>query len=133
MTERRIPFYGRYIDDGFMIVYTNSPADTLVYAQSLVAFKGIKLTWEVSERSLNFLDLMIYVDPISMSLQWKPFRKARNNLECIPFASHHPADIKRGTFLGEMSRMAVLSSVANGAARSREPLSRAAILGHLSR
>jgi hypothetical protein len=45
-----------------------------------------------------------------MSLQWKPFCKARNNLERIPFASHHPADIKCGTFLGEMLWMAVLSS-----------------------
>jgi hypothetical protein len=110
LSGRRIPFYGRYIDDGFMIVYAETAADALAYAQSLVRFKGLELTWEVSERSLNFLDMMIYVDPISMSLQWKPFRKARNNLERIPFASHHPIDIKRGTFLGEMSRMAILCS-----------------------
>jgi hypothetical protein len=114
LSDRRIPFYGRYIDDGFMIVYTDSADDALAYTKDLVTFTGLELTWEVSGRSLNFLDLMIYIDPITMSLQWKPFRKARNNLECIPFASHHPADIKRGTFLREMSRMAILcSSTAN--------------------
>ena len=109
-TSCRIPFYGRYIDDGFMIVYAESAADALAHAQSVVAFHGLELTWEVSERSLNFLDLMVYVDPVTMKLEWRPFRKARNNLERIPFASHHPIDVKRGTFLGEMSRMAVLSS-----------------------
>jgi hypothetical protein len=110
LSSQRIAFYGRYIDDGFMIVYANSGEDALAYAQSLVKFTGLELTWEVSERSLNFLDLMVYVDPVTMKLNWRPFRKARNNLERIPFASHHPIDIKRGTFLGEMSRMAVLSS-----------------------
>jgi hypothetical protein len=106
----RIPFYGRYIDDGFMIVYAETADDALAYAQSKVSIRNLELTWEVSERALPFLDLLIYIDPVTMTLQWKPFRKARNNLERIPFASHHPADVKRGTFLGEMSRMAVLSS-----------------------
>ena len=93
-----------------MIVYAETAADALAHARSIVAFQGLELTWEVSERSLNFLDLMVYVDPVTMKLEWRPFRKARNNLERIPFASHHPIDVKRGTFLGEMSRMAVLSS-----------------------
>jgi hypothetical protein len=110
LSNRQIAFYGRYIDDGFMIVYAPTSADALAYAQSVVKFHGLELTWEVSDRSLNFLDLMVYVDPVTMKLNWRPFRKARNNLERIPFASHHPIDIKRGTFLGEMSRMAVLSS-----------------------
>jgi hypothetical protein len=106
----RIPFYGRYIDDGFMIVYAETADDALAYAKSKITIRNLELTWEVSERALPFLDLLIYIDPVTMTLQWKPFRKARNNLERIPFASHHPADVKRGTFLGEMSRMAVLSS-----------------------
>ena len=110
LSSRRIAFYGRYIDDGFMIVYAETAEDALAYSKSLVRFPGLELTWEVSERSLNFLDLMVYVNPLSMALDWKPFRKARNNLERIPFASHHPMDIKRGTFMGEMSRMAILCS-----------------------
>jgi hypothetical protein len=33
-----------------------------------------------------------------------------NHLERIPWISAHPLDVKRGTFLGEMSRLATLSS-----------------------
>jgi hypothetical protein len=39
-----------------------------------------------------------------------PYRKAGNHQERIPWISAHPLDVKRGTFLGEMSRLAVLSS-----------------------
>jgi hypothetical protein len=106
----RIPFYGRYIDDGFMIVYADSAEEALAFCKKTVKIGNLELTWEVSEYSLPFLDMLIYIDPITKKVQWKPFRKARNNLERIPFSSHHPLDIKRGTFLGEMTRMAILSS-----------------------
>jgi hypothetical protein len=43
-------------------------------------------------------------------LQHMPYRKARSHQERIPWISHHPLDVKRGTFLGEMSRLATLSS-----------------------
>jgi hypothetical protein len=33
-----------------------------------------------------------------------------NNHERIPWISSHPVDVKRGTFIGEMSRLAMLSS-----------------------
>jgi hypothetical protein len=40
-----------------------------------------------------------------------PYRKARNHMERVPWISHHPLDVKRGTFIGEMSRLATLSSL----------------------
>jgi hypothetical protein len=40
-----------------------------------------------------------------------PYRKARSHQERIPWASSHPTDVKRGTFIGEMSRLATLSSL----------------------
>ena len=43
MTEHRIPFYGRYIDDGFMIVYADSPDDALMYVKSIVTFTALNL------------------------------------------------------------------------------------------
>jgi len=39
-----------------------------------------------------------------------PYRKNGNHQERIPWISAHPYDVKRGTFLGEMSRLATLSS-----------------------
>jgi hypothetical protein len=56
------------------------------------------------------LDLLVYIDPATNQVEHKPFRKARNNLERIPWASHHTKDVKKGTFIGEMSRLATLSS-----------------------
>ena len=108
--QDRIAFYGRYIDDGFMIVYGEDKDEVLTFCKNTIKIGELELTWEVSETSLAFLDMLIYIEPSDKSIQWKPFRKSRNNLERIPFASHHPFDIKRGTFYGEMTRMAILSS-----------------------
>lgn len=69
LNGHHIPFYGKYINGGFMIVYANTSNEALAYAKTLVTFKGLKLTWEVSERSLNFLDLMIYIDPVTTMVQ----------------------------------------------------------------
>src|SRR6202050_3927005 len=40
-----------------------------------------------------------------------PYRKAQSHQERIPWISHHPLDVKRGTFIGEMSRLATISSL----------------------
>jgi hypothetical protein len=44
------------------------------------------------------------------TLQHMPYRKSGNHQERIPWISAHPYDVKRGTFLGEMSRLATLCS-----------------------
>jgi hypothetical protein len=54
--------------------------------------------------------MLVYIDPITNQIEHTPFRKKLNHTERIPFASHHPKDVKKGTFLGEMSRLATLSS-----------------------
>lgn len=53
--------------------------------------------------------MLLYKDA-DRSLQHMPYRKAGNSQERIPWISSHPYDVKRGTFLGEMSRLATLSS-----------------------
>jgi hypothetical protein len=53
--------------------------------------------------------MLLYADRHN-ELQHMPYRKAGNHQERIPWISAHPYDVKRGTFLGEMSRLAVLSS-----------------------
>jgi hypothetical protein len=52
----------------------------------------------------------VYVDQGTGRIEHKPYRKARNHLERIPWISSHPKDVKKGTFVGEMSRLATLSS-----------------------
>ena len=109
MTER-IAFYGRFIDDGFIIIYAETAEEALSFCKERVHIGGLELTWDVSELNTPFLDMMVYIDPLTGKIEHKPYRKARSHTERIPYISHHPQDVKRGTFLGEMSRMAVLSS-----------------------
>lgn len=57
-----------------------------------------------------FLDMEIRMDPLTRRLDYWPYRKPCNLFEQIPYASHHPDKVKQGTFIGELSQMADLSS-----------------------
>jgi hypothetical protein len=109
LPDDRIPFFGRFIDDVLAVVYADS-AELALAAASIISYEGVELEWSVSEWNTPFLDLLVYIDPSSGQIEHKPFRKARNHLERIPWTSHHPKDVKKGTFVGEMSRLAVLCS-----------------------
>ncbi|KAF7760946.1 hypothetical protein Agabi119p4_10355 [Agaricus bisporus var. burnettii] len=74
-----------------------------------LVFDGCTLEWSSSSSHMIFLDLIVYFDSEDR-LQWKPYRKPLNHFERIPWISAHPTYVKRGTFLGELSRMATLSS-----------------------
>jgi len=115
LAKQHIIFYGRFIDDLFFIVDAGSPDHALEICKNLKIGYGdtpLELTWEVSRLNMPFLDMSIFIEP-GNKLGWRPFRKARNLLERIPFSSHHPLDVKRGTFQGEMTRLAVLCSDAS--------------------
>jgi len=102
-------FYGRYIDDCLAIVYAESEAAAVTLLSRLIQFENCTITWDCSDSHAPFLDMMLYKDEYN-TLQHMPYRKRRNHQERIPWISAHPYDVKRGTFLGEMSRLAVLSS-----------------------
>lgn len=105
----RIPFYGRYIDDCLGIVYADS-AEEALDIMSVVVIEDVQLEWSASEWNQPFLDMLLYVDPVSNQIHHTVYRKPLNHMERIPWASHHPQDVKKGTFLGEISRLATLSS-----------------------
>ena len=109
LPNERFLFFGRFIDDVLGVVVADSEQEAPQIA-SIVSYESVKLDWSVSEWQAPFLDLLVYIDPVTNQVEHKPFRKARNNLERIPWASHHPTDVKKGTFIGEMSRLATLSS-----------------------
>ena len=104
-----IPLYGRYIDDCLGIVYANSEQDA-INKMSVVKFDNCVIEWSASATSQPFLDMTLYVDSEGR-IQHMPYRKARSHQERVPWISHHPLDVKRGTFIGEMSRLATLSSI----------------------
>ena len=106
-------FFGRFIDDALAIVYANTSEEALLKV-SAIKYGAVQIEWSVSELQMPFLDLLLYIDPGTGRVEHKPYRKARNHLERIPWASAHPKDVKKGTFVGEMSRLAVLSSTRAG-------------------
>jgi hypothetical protein len=108
-TDPKIPFYGRYIDDCLAIVYASSEHEALQYLSNKIHFDECVIEWNVSFWSQPFLDMSLYKDQFG-KLQYMPYRKLGNHMERIPWISFHPFDVKKGTFIGEMSRLATLSS-----------------------
>ncbi len=110
LDHRDVLFYGRYIDDCLGIVYAESEEAACTLLSSLIKFDNCTITWEASGSHAPFLDMLLYKDVIDNTLQHMPYRKRGNHQERIPWISAHPYDVKRGTFYGEMSRLATLSS-----------------------
>ena len=108
LKDARMAFYGRYIDDCIALVYASNETEARNLVEQ-IKFDGCVIEWDVSGASAPFLDMLIYKDSYGY-LQHMPYRKARNHQERLPWISHHPFDVKRGTFIGEMSRLATLSS-----------------------
>ena len=108
LADDNIAFYGRYIDDCFSIVYADNEDEALDLLRNKIKFDGCVIEWAVSANGCQFLDAFIYKS--IAKLEWRPYVKSGNNRERIPWVSHHPLDVKRGVYIGELSRLAVLCS-----------------------
>ena len=104
-----IPFYGQFINDILGIVYASSETEALA-VMNMIKFDGCVIEWSMSNHYTPFLDMTIYHDANNM-LQHMPYRKVHSHQERIPWISHHPLNVKRGTFIGEMSWLATLCSL----------------------
>ena len=104
----QVAFYGRYIDDCIGIIYAESADEALNLLSNTVKFDGCVIEWAVSDSQCQFLDATIFQK--NNRLGWKPYVKVGNNRERIPWVSHHPMDVKRGVYIGELSRIAVICS-----------------------
>ena len=104
-----VVYFGRFIDDVLAVVYVNSEAEAL-HKCSVIKYDSLEIEWSASDMAMPFLDLLVYIDQGTGQVEHKPYRKARNHLEQITWASKHPNDIKKGKFMGEMSHLATLSS-----------------------
>jgi hypothetical protein len=108
LSHPQVIYYGRYIDDCLSFVYADSATEALNIISKGIQFDGCEIEWVVSEIGCQFLDAYLYKE--AGRLRWKPFVKAGNNRERVPWVSHHPIDVKRGVYAGECSRLAVLCS-----------------------
>ena len=105
----QVAFYGRYIDDCFSLVYAESANDAMKLISEMIKFDSCVIEWAVSDSSCQFLDSVIFKGK-NNELRWRPYVKAGNNRERIPWVTHHPMDVRRGVYIGELSRLAVICS-----------------------
>lgn len=101
---------GRYLDDILGVVECDTKEEALATLRDVVRYDGLEIEWSVTEWHTPFLDMHVYIDPTSDRIEHRPYSKPLNHKERIPWISAHPKDVKKSTFIGEMSRMAVLSS-----------------------
>ena len=107
--DPQVAFYGRYIDDCFAIVYADNEDNAKAIVADKVKYSSCTIEWNASASECQFLDGHLFKST-SGGLAWKPYVKAGNHRERIPWVSHHPLDVKRGVYAGECSRLAVLCS-----------------------
>ncbi len=111
---RKIPFrkgillYARYIDDIFALVEAESEQEARSYCLDHIG--PLRLSWEVSDTRIHFLDVEVYISSDKASLCYKPYRKPLNHYSRIPWSSSHPKHVKKSVFSGELARLAINSS-----------------------
>ena len=71
----------------------------------------IKITYEISDSKISFLDLLLFKDSTHSTLQYSTFQKLLNKYLYIPFESFHPTSNKRAFIKGELMRYARNSSM----------------------
>ena len=76
--SRNLTLYKRFIDDIFVI--WEGPRDTLLQFLSAIDAKDerIKITYEISDSKISFLDLLLFKDPANNKLQYSTFQKPLN-------------------------------------------------------
>ena len=104
-----LTLYKRIVDDVFVI--WEGPRDTLLEFLSAIntKYERIKITYEISDSKISFLDLLLFKDPANNTLQYSTFQKPLNKYSYIPYESFHPASNKKACIKGELMRYARIS------------------------
>ena len=104
LIARMTRFYGRFIDDMFL-VWTGSKEELMAFYAALNQLHPrLKFTMEQSTESIAFLDLL--VTKRGNRLHISTFQKTMNRYLYIPAQSAHPIAAKRGFIKGELIRYA---------------------------
>ena len=91
--EKDCLFYGRYIDDIFLI-FKGSEEDFTKFAQNLnTIHKSIKFDYEISKTSISFLDTCVYIDK-NRRLQTTLHIKPTDTHNYLHYKSAHPKHLK---------------------------------------
>ena len=65
----------------------------------------VKLTYEISDSKISFLDLLLFKDSACQTLQYSTFQKPLNKYLYIPFESFHPPATKRHSLKANLCSM----------------------------
>jgi hypothetical protein len=106
----KIISYKRFIDDGAIIFDATIEEANLILSEFNALHEKIKITTDVSQTSIVFLDLCIYLDTTNNKLLTKPFQKPMNQYLYIPYTSYHHRHMMKGWITGELKRYIRLSS-----------------------
>jgi hypothetical protein len=100
--------YRRFIDDIFMIINGTEQNVKAVIADLNTMDDAIRLTHNISQKSIDFLDITITLNDGIIAT--KAFQKAMNPYSYLPWNSYHSIDMKKGFIKGEAIRYARLCS-----------------------
>lgn len=107
--------YKRFIDDGFF-VWEQDYASLLLFLQALNStLPNIRLTWQVSQTSIDYMDITISkcMDSAGPSVGFKvtTYQKPHNQYMYIPWHSFHRPGMYKGFIKAELQRYAVTNTL----------------------
>lgn len=105
--ERGVLYYGRYIDDIFMVF--RGSFQELESLLPSITIPGLEITWTYSKTSTPFLDVEVRLSKTG-ELSTTLFRKGLNRYMYIPFSSGHPLSVKKALVKAERTRMKTICS-----------------------
>lgn len=109
LSTKDLLFYKRFIDDIFFIWSGNLfDLHSFLHQFNNLA-PTIKITWDISQEKVNFLDMVIRIEEQD-KLSTMPYQKPLNRYLYIPFNSYHPSHSKRSFIKAELIRYVRLSS-----------------------
>ena len=98
--QQGLVFYGRYIDDIFLIFHGDVETTRRFLAQLVPPH--LEILWEISASCLPFLDVEARL--LEGKLKTSVYTKRLNRYMYVPFSSAHPISVKRALVKGERSR-----------------------------
>ena len=110
--ERFILLFTRFVDDFFLIVNTTNATIIKCMLDKLnTLHPNIKITYEISTTSVNYLDLVIYkpsyasiITQSHFTLSTKTFQKPINTYQYIPPHSYHMPHMFKSFITAELGR-----------------------------
>ena len=117
--SRFLPLYKRFIDDIFVI--WDGPRQIRLEFLNAINTKDerIKITYEIGDSQISFLDLLLFKDTSYATLQYSTFQKPLNKYLYIPYESFHPGSNKKSFIKGELMRYARNSSTFHSFSETR--------------